>query len=122
MTKEFRRRAAQYLAESLVEYRSPMNQRDLERARASSRTIGVACLVVLLCVCVVAQMLGAPVTLLGLLNSDMLTESEPVSEDFSALTPLPEPERPGLLRVVSEFRPVRQLPVLITSVFHPPTA
>lgn len=73
-----------------------------------------------LCVCVVVQMLGAPTTLLGLLNSDMLTESEPVSEDCSALTPLPELERPDLLRILGEFRPIRHLPILITSVFHPP--
>ncbi len=91
-------------------------------SHASFRTTVMACLVVFLCVFVVAQLLGAPFTLLGLLNSDMLAESEPVSEDFSALSPSLEPERPSLLRVLSEFRPVLHLPVLITSVFHPPSA
>ena len=99
-----------------------MNSMDQIISRGFCSTTAMTCLIVLLCVCVVAQMLGAPVTLLGLLNSDMLAESEPVSEDFSALTPLPEPEGPGLLRVLSEFRPVRHLPVVITSVFHPPSA
>ncbi len=83
---------------------------------------GSVCLVVLLCVCVVAQLLGAPFTLLGLLNSDMLTESEPVSEDFSALSSSPEPERSYRFRVAAEFRPVHHLPILVTSVFHPPSA
>ena len=76
----------------------------------------------LLCVCVVAQMLGAPFTLLGLLNSDVLTESEPVSEDFSTLSPSPEPERPRLFHLFTEFLPVLHLPVLLTSIFRPPSA
>lgn len=97
-----------------------MDKRGLNTVSSPYRAAGIACAMLLLCVCVVAQMLGIPVTLLGLLNSDMLTESEPVSEDFSALSPLPELERPGLLRILSEFRPVRHLPVLTISVFHPP--
>jgi len=83
--------------------------------------VAVACLVVLLCVCVVTQMLGAPVTLIGLMNSDMLTKSEPVSEDFSSLSPSLEPEKPGLLHFFTESSLVLQLPVLATSVFHPPS-
>lgn len=100
-----------------------MNQMDRMISHASLfRTTGVACLVVLLCVCVVAQLLGAPVTLLGLSNSDMLTESEPVSEDFSVLSPSTGPERSYLFHIVTEFRPVHHLPILVTSVFHPPSA
>ena len=88
----------------------------------SFQATGLACLVVLLCVCVIAQMLGAPFTLLGLLNSDVLTESELLSEDSSALSLSPEPERPLLSHVLTEFHPVRHLPVVLTSVFRPPSA
>ena len=84
--------------------------------------MGAMCFVVLLCVCVVVQVLGAPFTLLGLWDSDIFTESEPMSEDFSALSPSPEPERPRFFHLCAEFRPMRHLPVLLTSVFHPPSA
>lgn len=83
---------------------------------------GVAFLLVLLCVCVVTQMLGAPLTLLSLLNSDMLAQSEPISEDLSAFSPSLEPERPRLVQLLTEFRPLIHLPTLRTSVFHPPSA
>lgn len=42
----------------------------------------------LLCVCVVAQMLGAPVTFLDLLNSGIIAQSEPISEDLKTWRPL----------------------------------
>lgn len=99
-----------------------MNEMNRMMSHASYGAAGVACVVVLLCVCVLAQMIGTPVTLLSLLNSDMRAESEPVSEDLSAPSPLPELERPELLRILSEFHPIRHLPILITSVFHPPAA
>lgn len=83
--------------------------------------MGVACLVVLLCVCVVTQMLGVPATLMDLLNSDVLTNSEPASEDTSALSPSPEPERSRLFHAFIELRSVLNLPVLLTAVFHPPS-
>lgn len=99
-----------------------MNQRSQNRFCIPYRVVGIAALVVLLCLCIITQMLGVPVTLIGLLNSDMLTKSEPASEDFSALSTLPGPERPGLLSLITELSPVPQLPVLATSVFHPPSA
>lgn len=83
---------------------------------------GVACSLVLLCVCVVMQMLGTPFTLLSLLNSDMLAESEPISEDLAAFSPSLEPERSRLVHLLTEFRPLIHLPTLLTSVFHPPSA
>jgi hypothetical protein len=83
---------------------------------------GVACLIILLCICVVTQMLGIPATLIGLLNADVLTKSEPISEDFSTLSTLIFPERPGLFSVIADLYPVSQLPVLTTSVFRPPSA
>lgn len=77
------------------------------------------CLILLLCVCVLAQMLGAPVTLLSLLTtSDMLAGS--VSEDFSVLPPVPELHPFSALRLRVDRHPVPHLPVLATSVFHPP--
>lgn len=79
-------------------------------------------MLVLLCVCVVTQMLGAPFTLLSLLNSDMLAESEPISEDLSACSPSLEAERSRLVHLLTAFRPLIHLPTLRTSVFHPPSA
>jgi hypothetical protein len=97
-----------------------MNESGLKKPRRPYRALGVACGMLLLCVCVVMQMLGAPFTLLGLSNSDMFTELEPVSEDFSALSPSPEPERPRFFRLFNEFCPALHLPLLLTSVFRPP--
>lgn len=99
----------------------PMIQVDRRASGSSHRAWGVACVVMLLCVCVVTQMLGIPTTLIGLLNSDMLTKSEPVSEDVSALSPSPEAEEPDLLSLFIESQPVRHFPVLLTSVFRPPS-
>lgn len=99
-----------------------MNLTTRMAAPSSRCTTGVACLVVLLCVCVVTQMLGVPATLMDLLNSDVLTKSEPVSEDISAFAPLLEPEKPRPFNFFNESRPVLHLPVLLTSVFHPPSA
>lgn len=65
-------------------------------------------------------MLGAPFTLFGALNSDLFTESEPVSEDITALSPSPEAEKPRLFHVFADLHTVRHLPVLLTSVFRPP--
>lgn len=78
------------------------------------------CLVLLLCICVVTQMLGVPITLLGLLDSDRFLESEQSSEDPSALTSTPEPERPSFLHFFTEPNTGPHLPVVLTSVFRPP--
>lgn len=77
--------------------------------------------VLLLCICVVVQMLGAPATLVDLLSSDALVKVEPVSEDHTTVSPSLESERPRLLTMVTESHPVRRLPILTTSVFHPPS-
>lgn len=89
--------------------------------RFSCLTRGAASLILLLCICVVTQMLGVPVTLIGLLNADVLTKSEPVSEDFSTLSTLPEPGQPHLLSLLIQFRSMSQLPILPVSVFRPPS-
>jgi hypothetical protein len=78
-----------------------------------------ASVVVVLCICVLSQMLGVPFTLVGLLtSSDMLVES--ASEDFSLTPVVPEAGISGSSRIHAEFRPSLHLPVFVTSVFHPP--
>lgn len=99
-----------------------MIQQALNRFRSSCWTRGVACLIMVLCICVVTQMLGVPVTLIGLLHADLPTKSEPISEDFSTLSTLPEPGRIHLLSMVAELYPHPHFPVLATSIFRPPTA
>ena len=99
-----------------------MNQIDRRSLNASYCAVGLACSVVLLCVCIITQMLGAPFTLFGILSSDVLAESDPISEDFSTLSPSPEPERPLLSHALTEFRPIRHLPLVLISVFRPPSA
>ena len=78
--------------------------------------------VLLLCICVVVQMLGMPATLIDLLNSDALVKVEPVSEDHTTVSPSLESERPRLLTLVTESDSVLRLPILATSVFHPPAS
>lgn len=98
---------------------------DVPALRSVFRTSGAASVIVLLCVCVFVQMLGVPFTFLGLLsadvlNSDMLTESEPVSEEIAAFSRSAGLERPRLFYSLAELRSVRHLPVLPISVFRPP--
>ncbi len=85
----------------------------------SHRSLGSLSVVALLSLCVFAQMLGMPVTMLGLVtSSDMLMES--VSEDFSLAPDVLELGTSGLSHVRVEFQTAFHLPVLVTSVFHPP--
>ena len=73
----------------------------------------------LLCVCVVVQMFGEPVTLLSEPTiGDMLTESE--SEDPSLLPPAPDLPPSGGIRLRVMAHSTLDLPVLATSIFHPP--
>lgn len=75
----------------------------------------------LLGLCVLAQMFGEPVTRLSAPTiADMLTESESESEDPLLLPPVPElrPSSVLCLYFVGHSTPV--LPVLATSIFHPP--
>lgn len=91
----------------------------METWRRFGQTIGLRSLVFVLCVCVLAQMLGLPVTLLSLMNaSDMLTES--VCEDPSILPLVPELRPSSVLRLCIDGHPISDLPVFATSVFHPP--
>ena len=97
-----------------------MNYQHLRMAFPPARSTGLLCLVLLLCLCVVTQMLGVPVTLLGLLDSDRLIQSEPASEDPTVLSSIPEPERPNFLSFFTDSAAGRRLPVVLSSVFRPP--
>lgn len=72
-----------------------------------------------LCVCVLSQMLGMPVTLGSLLSSDDML-SQPTSEDFSLLPTLPKLEARSSSRPRSEIQTPRYVPVFVKSLFHPP--
>lgn len=78
-----------------------------------------ACVLLLLCVCVLSQMLGAPITVVSLLTSaDMLTE--PLSEDFCIQPAVPDLGTPSQPLLHIELQPSHNHPVFATSVFHPP--
>ncbi len=81
---------------------------------------GEVILILLVCLCVVFQMLGVPVTLLDLLTSDAPVES--LSEDFSIPPSMPEPGTPNRSRFTVEGQSSRHFPFFMTSVFHPPQA
>lgn len=97
-----------------------MSQLTVSAFRVPNHPWALACFVVFCCLCVATQMLGVPITLLDLLNSDMLMEPEAGSEDLSTLPSTPKPEKLALYRLFTEFHPVLHLPVLLTSVFRPP--
>lgn len=77
------------------------------------------CVILLLCVCVLSQMFGAPITLVSLLTSvDMLTED--VSEDFCIHPTVPDLGTTSQLLLHIELRPSHYSPLFAKSVFHPP--
>ncbi len=82
------------------------------------QTMAAVCLVVALCICILLQMLGMPVTFMSIFTSGIMSES--VLEDFSILPMLPEPEMRSRSLVQAEFYSLIHLPILIISVFHPP--
>jgi hypothetical protein len=72
-----------------------------------------------LCVCIILQMLGVPVTLLNpSLASDTLEAS--VLEGFSVPPTFPELVLSPESVLVSEFYPEVPVPVLASVLFHPP--
>jgi hypothetical protein len=75
-------------------------------------------LVLFVCICVVSQMLGTPVTLIDVLTSEQPGES--VSEDFSVLPVTPEPDLASQARLYENVVSLEHLPILAISVFHPP--
>jgi len=83
-----------------------------------SKGIIYTALIFFVCICILSQMLGVPVTLLGLLTSD--TPVELLSEDFSILPITTVPGRPIGSSFHVEFEPSFHIPIFSTSVFHPP--
>lgn len=83
------------------------------------RRTGSSWLVIMLCVCVLVQMLGMPVTLLSLLTpGDMFTES--ICEDPSITPFVPEVCPLSFRAPHIDGHLIRLLPLFATSVFHPP--
>jgi hypothetical protein len=83
--------------------------------------LGQACrsLVMLLCICIMVQMLGVPVTLLHpAANSDALEAS--VLEGFSVPPSLPHLMLSSESVPLIESHPSGQAPVLASVPFHPP--
>ena len=93
--------------------------RFIARTQASSSYgIGVVILVLFVCICVVSQMLGTPVTLIDVLTSELPGES--VSEDFSIPALTPKPDLAAHTRLYEKLDPSHHLPILANSIFHPP--
>jgi hypothetical protein len=81
--------------------------------------MGSTCMLLFLCVCVLPQMLGMPITFFSLVaSSDVFTES--VSEDFSFPPTVPKPRTPSVGGSSTERQSSPYLRVFVTSVFHPP--
>ncbi|WP_455371260.1 hypothetical protein [Petrachloros mirabilis] len=79
----------------------------------------VLSLVMLLCLCIVLQMLGVPTTLLSPVDAaDALGAS--VLEGFSVLPALPQPELQIEICSVTDVHSSMHVPVLAFVHFHPP--
>ncbi len=78
----------------------------------------IACLLSFLCLCVVFQMLGVPVTLLAVLALDSPIES--LSEDFSILPVIWEPRTFNRIALYVEFQRFVYLPIFSSAIFRPP--
>ena len=95
-----------------------MKRFEVGGVRFSRRGMGVVCLISCLCLCVIFQMLGVPVTLLALLTSDSPIES--LSEDFSILPILWKLRTHNRIAFHAEFHRLIYLPIFPTAIFRPP--
>lgn len=85
----------------------------------SSRSWGILLGVLCLCICVIAQMLGVPTTLLNPAGSaDLLGSS--VLEGFSVLPQVLEVLLAATFVAVCSFLSAMHVPVIAAAVFHPP--
>lgn len=85
----------------------------------SSDSRGWLLVVFCLCLCVMAQMLGVPATLLSPADfSDVLSSS--VLEGFSLIPPSPELFLPTISVAISGFLPPVFAFVIAATLFHPP--
>src|SRR3990167_5686336 len=84
-----------------------------------SRSRGLLLIVFCLCLCVMAQMLGVPATLLSPADSsDPLGSS--VLEGFSVIPQVPELLHPVTSTAVLDFLFAVHVPVIAATLFHPP--
>lgn len=95
---------------------SPLRHNRFEESR-----LGKACkvMVMVLCLCVMVQMLGVPVTLLNPVEAaDTLAVS--VSEGFSVPSSLPHLTPSFETVPVTDGQPFMHVPILASALFHPP--
>ncbi len=91
--------------------------------RGSDHRYGVLAIAGLLCVCVFAQILGMPATLISLFTSSEIIAEETVMEEDLLLTPVvPELATARSSRLCVRVQPSPQPALFMTSVFHPPKA
>jgi hypothetical protein len=98
-----------------------MSQKSIMGLHLIFRGKRLACIVVLLCICVVMQMLGTPFMLLNQNTqdtSDVSTVS--LSEGFTLLPTVHESERLGFLCFYQTFQPPVHSRIFSISIFHPP--
>jgi hypothetical protein len=74
----------------------------------------------LLCLFVVVQMLGVPVTLLNPVEEAADTQTVSVSEGFSVPSSFPQLTPAFEMDPVTDAQPSVHVPVLASSLFHPP--
>lgn len=85
----------------------------------SSGSRGWLLIVFCLCLCVMAQMLGVPATLLSPADSSDLPGSS-VLEGFSVIPPSPELTLPATSIAMVNFSPPEPVLVIAATLFHPP--
>ncbi|MGE3976985.1 MAG: hypothetical protein AB7F94_05295 [Nitrospira sp.] len=90
--------------------------------KVTHRMMGSTCLVFLLCVCVLAQMLGMPISFFSLVASSDAVLMESASEDFSFPPTMPKPRTSSAWNTNMERQSSPYFHVFVTSVFHPPQA
>lgn len=97
-----------------------MHQIAIRLFPSSSRRAGLAFLIVLMCICVGAQMLGTSITLISLLTADMSLES--ASADFSIPSVLRQARLTSHRFLYGKTDHSRYQTMFDSPAFHPPRA
>ena len=96
-----------------------MSLRNVMALYRMARTKSLVCVVLLLSVCVLVQVLGAPISMLDQSTCDISRAS--LSEGFSLPAMVLDPEARGLpCPPHKEYQPSLHSQVLATTIFHPP--
>ena len=93
----------------------------LRHNRLTENRLGKVCraMAMLLCLCIVVHMLGVPVTLLNPGGAaDALATS--ADEGYSVPSSLPQPTPSFAMVPVTDAQPFVHMPVLASTLFHPP--